>query len=172
MATLSLLKFSSPDGAAQMAQRLSDLQKQKLLTVLDGAIVRWDEGKKKPKTKQLVSTVGAGAVGGAFWGMLFGLLFFVPLFGLAVGALSGALAGKFTDYGINDDFIKQSRDKITPGTSGLFLLTRDVIVDKVAPAVRDLPFELVSTNLTQEQEDRLLAELGEPSDTDAEATGA
>ncbi len=172
MATLSLLKFDSPDGAAKMAQRLSDLQKQRLLTVLDGAIVRWDEGAKKPKTQQLNSTVAAGALGGAFWGMLFGLLFFVPFFGLAVGALSGALAGKFTDYGIDDSFIKQSREKVTPGTSGLFLLTRDVIVDKVAPAVRDLPFELVSSNLTKEQEERLLAELAEPGDVDAAAAGA
>ena len=41
----------------------------------------WPAGKKKPKTQQLNSLTGAGALGGAFWGLLFGLIFFVPLLG-------------------------------------------------------------------------------------------
>ena len=57
---------------------------------------------------------------GAFWGMLFGLIFFVPFFGLAVGAAMGALSGKFNDYGIDDNFIKQTRAKVTEGTSACF----------------------------------------------------
>ena len=75
---------------------------------------------------------GVGALQGAFWGMLFGLIFFVPFFGLAVGAAMGAMAGKLTDYGINDDFIKQTREKVTEGTSALFLMTTQAVTGQGA----------------------------------------
>ena len=93
------------------------------------------KGKKQPKTEQLHNLAGAGAMQGAFWGMLFGLIFFVPFFGLAVGAAMGALSGKFADYGIDDNFIKQMRDKVTEGTSALFLLTSGAVVDKIVEAL-------------------------------------
>ena len=51
------------------------------MTVEDAATVSWPSGAKKPKTRQLHSLTGAGALGGMFWGMLFGLMFFVPLLG-------------------------------------------------------------------------------------------
>src|SRR5437764_20910 len=94
---------------------LQQLQLQQLITVQDASIVTWPVGAKKPKTRQLNSTTGAGALGGAFWGMLFGLLFFVPFFGLAVGAAMGALAGHFAHYGIDENFIKQVRDNAEEG---------------------------------------------------------
>jgi uncharacterized membrane protein len=160
MATLSVLKFETPEGAGQMEQTLLALQKQQLITVQDAAIVTWKKGAKGPKTQQLHSLAGQGAMMGAFWGMLFGLLFFVPFFGLAVGAAMGALSGKFADYGIDDNFIKQTREKVTEGTSALFLLTSGAVMDKIAPAVKDMKFEIISTNLTKEQEDQLRATLG------------
>ena len=52
--------------------------------MLDGAVVSWPPDEKKPKTRQLHSTTGAGALGGAFWGLLFGLIFFIPLVGAAI----------------------------------------------------------------------------------------
>jgi len=159
MATLSVLKFETPEGAGQMEQTLLALQKQQLITVQDAAIVTWKQGAKGPKTQQLHSLAGQGAMMGAFWGMLFGLLFFVPFFGLAVGAAMGALSGKFADYGIDDNFIKQTRAKVTEGTSALFLLTSGAVMDKIAPAVKDMKFEIISTNLTKEQEDALRATL-------------
>ncbi|MGW8251610.1 MAG: DUF1269 domain-containing protein, partial [Anaerolineales bacterium] len=91
MATLTALKFSTPDGAQQMLDKVQSLQKMQLINIQDAAIVTWPEGKSKPKTKQLFSMAGMGALQGAFWGMLFGLIFFVPFFGLAVGAAMGAL---------------------------------------------------------------------------------
>jgi len=161
MATLSALKFDTPDGAEQMLGTLESLQKQQLIQIEDAAIVTWPEGKKKPKTKQLHSMAGAGALGGAFWGMLFGLLFFIPFLGLAIGAAMGALAGHFSDYGIDDKFINSVKEKVTPGTSALFLLTSGVVEDKVVAAVKGQKFEIISTNLSKEQEDKLRAELGE-----------
>ena len=92
--------------------------------------------------------------------MLFGLIFFVPFFGLAVGAAMGALAGKFSDYGIDDNFIKQVREQVTEGTSALFLLTSNAVQDKVAEAFQGVHMELIKSNLTGEQEAQLKEEFG------------
>jgi len=161
MATLTALKFATPDGAGQMLDKIKSLQKMELIKLQDAAIVTWPVGKKSPKTKQLVNMAGMGAMQGAFWGMLFGLIFFVPFFGLAVGAAMGALGGKMADYGIDDNFIKQSRDKITEGTSALFLLTSDAVQDKVLDELKSFKFELISSNLTKEQEEQLKAAFAE-----------
>jgi uncharacterized membrane protein len=157
MTTLTAIKFNTASGADEMLSLLTDLQRQKLLTIHDGAIVSWPEGKRKPKTRQLHNLAGIGALDGAFWGMLFGLIFFVPLLGMAIGAAMGALTGAFADVGIDDKFIKQVRDKVTEGTSALFLMTSNVVTDRVLEAVREkgLQPELIASNLSNEQEARL-----------------
>lgn len=155
MATLTVLKFPTAEGADKMISTLSDLQKQELIKIQDAAIVSWTQGKKKPKTRQLYDLAGLGALDGAFWGLLFGLIFWVPILGMAIGAAMGALSGSFTDIGINDDFIKDIRSKVTQGTSALFLLTTDAVVDRVAEAVKDVDFEIVATNLPKDQEEKL-----------------
>jgi uncharacterized membrane protein len=161
MATLTVLKFDNPSGAEGMLEKIKSMQKMKLITLQDAAIVTWPEGRKAPKTKQLVNLAGMGALQGAFWGMLFGLIFFVPFFGLAVGAAFGALGGKMADYGIDDDFIKGVRDQVTEGTSALFLLTSDAVQDKVAAELKGEKFELIASNLTKEQEEELMAAFSE-----------
>ena len=161
MATLTALKFDTADGAEKSLALIKSLTRQHLITLHDAAIVTWPSGKKKPKTQQLTSMAGVGAMQGAFWGMLFGLIFFVPFLGLAVGAAMGALAGSFADVGIDDNFIKSIRDQVTEGTSALFLLTSDAVEDKVANAFKGTKFELIASNLTKEQEDKLRATFGE-----------
>lgn len=161
MATLSVWKFDTPDGAAQAEAAALDLQSRDLIHVQDAAVVSWEPGKKKPKTKQLNSLTGAGAMGGTFWGMLFGLLFFVPLLGAAVGAAAGALSGAFADAGIDDSFIKRVKANIVPGTSALFIMTTDAVIDKVAEAFRGINAELIETNLSEQQEASLRAAFAE-----------
>ena len=157
MASLTVLKFDTPEGAAGMLDKVKSLQKQQLIKLQDAATVTWPQGKKGPKTKQLVNLAGIGALDGAFWGMLFGLIFFVPWFGMAVGAAFGALGGKMRDYGIDDDFIKKVQAEVTEGTSALFLLTSDAVMDKVTDQLKGEKFELIASNLTKEQEEELMA---------------
>lgn len=156
MATLTVIKFETPSGADQALAMLESMQKQNLIKVQDAAIVEWPEDAKKPKTRQLNNMGGAGAMGGAFWGLLFGLIFFVPLLGVAVGALVGGLTGSMIDVGIDDDFIKASRDKVTPGTSALFLLSSDAVQDRISSGFATLPpHELIASNLSAEEEAKL-----------------
>jgi uncharacterized membrane protein len=155
VATLSVWKFPTPLGAEQAEHTLENLQKQALIQIYDAAIVSWPEGAKKPKTRQLMSPTGAGALGGAFWGLLFGLIFFVPLLGMAIGAGMGALSGSLADVGINDEFINKMRAEITPGTSALLVLSGEAVLDKVRDAFAGQPMQLVQTNLSKEEEDKL-----------------
>jgi uncharacterized membrane protein len=155
MSTLTVWRFDTTDGAEKAVTTLEALKRQQLITVHDAATVTWADGARKPKTRQLHNLAGAGALGGAFWGMLFGLLFLVPLLGAAIGAAAGALVGSFGDVGIDDDFIKRTRDSITPGTSALFALTSDAVLDKVQEAFAGQRADLLFTNLSGEQEAKL-----------------
>lgn len=155
MSTLTVWKFGSWDGANQAIGTLEALAKQDLIKVHDAASVSWQPETRRPKTRQLRSLTGAGAIGGMFWGMLFGTIFLTPLAGAAIGAASGAIAGSLADVGIDDDFLKAVREQLTPGTSALFLVTSDVVQDKVKAtfeATGLLRPQLIESNLSSEQE--------------------
>lgn len=163
LATLSAWLFDNPEGAAQAESLLLDLQKQRVLVVQDAATVSWPQGAKKPKTRELTNAGWAGAGMGGMWGLLFGLIFFVPLLGVAIGAGLGALMGRFSDFGINKDFIDSVKDKVVPGTSALFLMTSNTNTDKVADEVKKagLKAELIQSNLSDEQAEQLRKTFGE-----------
>lgn len=163
MANLTAWKFDTVDGASKTLEILKGLQSQQLIAIEDGAIVEWDQGKKKPKTKQLAEMGWAGAAMGGFWGLLFGLIFFVPFLGVAIGAGMGALMAHFSDYGIDDGFIKEVQNQVVPGTSALFLLSTSSAPDRVIQQVKDagLHPELIESNLSLEQEAKLREAFGE-----------
>jgi len=161
MATLTVWRFRDASGADEAEKTLEGLAQKGLITIHDAATVSWPVGAKKPKTRQATSLAGAGALGGSFWGLLFGLIFFVPLLGVALGAAVGAFAGAMSDAGINDNFIKSVREQVTPGSSALFVLTSDAVLDEVMAAFKENSGELIQTNLTDEQEQALREAFGD-----------
>ena len=124
MTTLTVWKFDSEGGARNALQVLERLQKQELIQIVDGAIVTWPPDRKKPKTEQLRS-------------------------------LMGALAGSMSDVGIDDDFIRKVRDEVTPGTSALFVMSGNVVADRVLAEFKGTGAHLASSNLSSEQEAKL-----------------
>ncbi len=161
MAALTAWKFPTSDGAEHALGKLEKLQGQQLIQVYDAAVVTWESGRKKPKTRELNDTRRLGALGGGFWGLLFGLIFFVPILGLAIGAGLGAMAGSLKDAGISDEFISDVRKKVTPGTSALFALTGEAVPDRVAAEFSGSDAELISTNMSADQEARLREAFGQ-----------
>lgn len=155
MATLRVLRFRHADQAEKALASLEGLQQQHVVVIADAAIGTWPEDRKSPRTIQAHNTVSAGALSGSFWGMLFGFLFFMPLLGAVIGAVGGAVSGALTDIGINDDFISKVREKVTRGTSALFLLAQTDAPDRIAEELSQFDPELITTNLSREQEDRL-----------------
>jgi uncharacterized membrane protein len=67
VATLTVWKFPNATGAEDATRTLDGLARQQLITIHDAATVSWEEGKKKPTTRQLHNLVGGGALGGMFW---------------------------------------------------------------------------------------------------------
>jgi uncharacterized membrane protein len=116
-------------------------------------VVRKPDG--RAKVKQAHSLVGAGALGGAFWGLLIGAIFWMPWLGMAIGTLSGALSGKLADVGIDDEFIKEVGETVEPGSSALFLLARDAVMERLVEELSEFEFSIIETNLSPEQETQL-----------------
>src|SRR4051794_36660334 len=125
------------------------------------AIVRTKDGKYKVTTNHHM--VGAGASYGMLWGLLFGVLFFVPVFGMAVGAGLGALLGKLEKSGIDQQFQRQVRDLLQPGTSALFLVLEKVTPDKAVEALGRYGGTVLKSSLTREAEEELQKELHGPA---------
>ena len=159
MSELVVVAFDNAVEADQLMGKLGKLQKERLITLDDAAVVvRKHDG--HVKVKQAHNLVGAGALGGAFWGMLIGLLFLVPWLGLAVGALTGALSGKLTDVGIDDKFIKEVGATIKPGHSAAFLLVRESTPDKVLDELKGFNGTVLKTSLSKENEAKLKVAFG------------
>ncbi len=159
MSELIVLAFKTETGAQKALRTIASLKKQELITLSDAAtVVRKKDG--KPKIKQANNLVGAGALGGAFWGMLFGFIFLMPWLGLAIGAIGGAIAGKFSDIGIDDNFIKEVGATIAPGQSALFMMVERMTEDRVLPELQKLNPTLLRTNLSTEDEAKLKEAFG------------
>lgn len=66
MATFTVLKFDTPDGAEKGLDTIKDLARQQLIKLLDAAVVSWPENKKRPKTQQLHNLEQEDALRSAF----------------------------------------------------------------------------------------------------------
>ena len=60
-----LILVDTPGGAEAASTTLQGLARESLVVIHDAAVVEWEEGKNKPKTRQLNNLAGAGALGGA-----------------------------------------------------------------------------------------------------------
>jgi uncharacterized membrane protein len=166
MADIVVLDFDGIDTADAMLTRLRALKKQELIDLLDAAVVVHPEG-GDVQIKQSVNLTAIGASSGlstgALVGALAGLLVLNPLAGMAVGGMAGAamgaLGGKLSDYGINDDFIKDLGQTVKPGTSALFLLVAKATPDKVIAATAEFKPRVLQTSLSTAQEDKLRADI-------------
>jgi uncharacterized membrane protein len=122
-----------------------------MIKLEDAAVVSWPQGRKRPLIPQGHEITGYGALGGAFWGFLFGLIFFVPFLGAAAGA-GAALLGSLDRGGIDEEFIKEVGEKVTEGTSALFVLTSGAPDrERVMAELNQYNFEIIWTNLPEEQ---------------------
>ena len=67
----------------------------------------------------------------------------------------GAAVGSMKHIGIEEDFMKSILNKVTEGTSALFLMTNDAVEDRVVEAMKKSKFEIIATNLSKEEEEKL-----------------
>lgn len=156
MSDLIIVAFPDEATAFAAGKALVALQKEHLIEMEDVVVVTRDDT-GKVSLHQSVNLTTGGAIGGGIWGTLIGLLFLNPIVGAAVGAGAGALAGKFTDIGIDDQFLRDIGQSLDKGGAAVGLLIRKLTTDKVLERLE--PYRekgrVLHTSLTHEAEARL-----------------
>ena len=173
MSELIVIGYETPEMAEDARADLMNMAQEYLVDVAD-AVVAVADSNGNVKLNQMVNTWTVGATGGAFWGLLVGMIFFNPLLGVAVGAGAGALSGALTDYGINDDFMKDMAGVLQPRQAALFMMVRTIASDKVIERLGEHGGRVLRTNLDTDAENHLRrafdkaheAELGQTAQQD------
>ncbi|ELR97144.1 DUF1269 domain-containing protein [Gloeocapsa sp. PCC 73106] len=154
MSDLIAIAYDDEYKAEEVRLTLVKLKKEHLIELEDAAVVVKDKN-GKIQLKQAVNLPAAGAVSGSFWGLLIGVLFLAPLAGVAIGAAAGALSGALTDIGVDDNFMRELGETLTPSSSALFVLVRKVTPDKVLEEIAPYGGKILRTSLTKDQETQL-----------------
>ncbi|NIZ11982.1 DUF1269 domain-containing protein [Phaeobacter sp. HF9A] len=154
MSELIVIGYDAPEKAEEARTDLMKMSAEYLVDVAD-AVVAVADADGNVKLNQMVNMWTAGAAGGAFWGLLIGMVFFNPLLGVAVGAGAGALSGALSDYGINDDFMKDVGSVLQPGQAALFMMVRANASDKVIERLGEHGGRVLRTNLDTDAENHL-----------------
>ena len=154
MNDLVFIAFPSEQRAEEVREKVLALQEEYLIELGDAVIAVKDD-KGRVKLNQMMNLTATGAVSGAFWGTLIGFIFLMPLVGTALGAASGALGGALSDVGINDDFMKEAAQALTPGGAGLFLLIRKMTTDKVLADLEGVGGTVMRTSFDHTKEQAL-----------------
>jgi uncharacterized membrane protein len=153
MSDLIAIAYADEATAERVRGRLAEAVKAKVIEV-DDAVVITRDADGKVKLHQGTSTAGVGAAGGAVWGGLIGLIFLAPLLGMAVGAAAGAAGGAMADYGVDDRFMKELGEKLTPGSAALIVLVRSMTPDKILPNIQEQG-HVIQSSLSNESEAQL-----------------
>ncbi len=131
--TLTVWHYDSAMGAAAGELRLRTLEERGALTVIDAITVVWMPHTPHPRVGRLHSRTGTGARRGAVLGAFAGALVLAPIAGAAAGAGAGALAGRLRHAGIDDAFLEEIKQRLTPGTSALLVLSENADLDAIRP---------------------------------------
>ena len=168
MSELVVVTYPDVYRAGEVCAILQRLHDEFLIEIEDIAyITREQNGKVKlhETVPVMATSTRMGLVRGTIWGGLIGLIFLNPLLGMvtggALGAAGGAITGKLVDYGIPEAFMKELGEKVQPGTSALFILSRKMSWEKVLNRVAEYGGTVIHSSLTPEAEAKLQVALTE-----------
>jgi uncharacterized membrane protein len=128
-------RFTGTEGADDAVLRLKQLDAQDLIDVQDVTVLRWPQYASQPFAQEHVTDEGSRV---------------------------SSLAGRLRHAGIDGSMIESVKGDMTPGTSVLMLLSSDATVDAVVQAFEGQGMELVRSDLSVQQQDRLRAAFGDP----------
>jgi len=153
MSDLIVLTFDNVDEAGRVRESLREVEHRGHLALNDTAVIVKDAEGKVHVRNQVSSGTKWGAVGGAVLGPL--LMFMFPIAGIAVGAGLGALVGKLFGTGVDQKFVKDVSQGLTPGSSAIFILVREGDADQVRAAIEPYKGTVYQTSVSTELEDQL-----------------
>ena len=161
MSDLIAVVFDSRERALEVRNEFSKMQREHLVE-LEDCVVAYKGPNGKIKLDQTINLTAAGAASGGFWGLLVGLLFSIPfggpllpIFATVFGASFGALSGALSDYGIDDNMIKELTAHLDEGKAALFVLERKATLDKVLEHLSRFDGKVLKTSLSHDLEEKL-----------------
>ncbi len=129
-------RFTGTEGADQAVLRLKQLNSQDLIDVQDVAVIRWPQYADAPTAQEHVT---------------------------AGGSKVSSLVSKIKKGTIDSSMIESVKTDLAPGNSALVLLSSDAVIDTVARTFEGEPMELIRSDLSVQQQDRLRAVFGGPA---------
>jgi uncharacterized membrane protein len=154
VSNLIAVAYDDVGTAKNVLRELRELSVEHAISLDDAVIAEMRED-GKVKLHQSVRPGAAGAAGGALWGGLIGLLFLAPFLGMAVGAASGGAVGAMTDVGVDDKFMKDLAQEMSPGSAAVIVLVRESTPDKVLPRISPFGGRVIHSSLTNDAEQHL-----------------
>ena len=133
-------RFSGTEGADEAVLKLKGLEAAKLIEVQDIAVIRWPQYAADPTVREHVTEEGGGKV--------------------------SSLMHKIRHAGIPTSMIDAAVGDMTQGTSMLILLTPDAAIESVAKTFDEQGAELVRSDLSVQEQDRLRAASSGSADAD------
>ena len=155
-----VLRFDGKSQAENMLSIFNEMQDRGIVTLEDSVIASRGPG-DNIEIKQTQSVTGKYTIRGSGIGLLAGLLLGGPIGGLVGGTVVGAVAGAMKDVGMDDKFIKETSEMLTPGSSALFLMGRADDPEKFLEELKPFKALVATTSLSAEQEIRLKKTLAE-----------
>ena len=128
-------RFTGTEGADEAVLKLKQLEASKLVEVQDVTVIRWPQYATEPTVQEHVTEEG--------------------------GKVS-SLMHKFTHSGIDSSMVESAKGDMTPGTSVLILLTSESAADAFAKAFEGQGVELIRSDLSVQEQDKVRAALGDP----------
>ena len=98
-------------------------------------------------------------------GFVAGLVLGAPLTGATIGAMVGGAGSVavLASAGIGDDFVREVKELMKPGTSALFVLDHEGDMDVILGAIRGLGGTVLKTNVDLERAQLIQSTLAAPS---------
>lgn len=158
MSELIAIAFANREKAQQAREEFALMAREHLVE-LEDSVVAYKTDKGDVKLDPTMNLTALGATQGLFWGFLVGALVAIPTQGAAIPVVTsavgaGAVGGKLSDFGIEDDMMKEISKKLDQGAV-LFVLLRKVTSDKVAQHLQGHDGQLVKTSLPDDVEAQL-----------------
>ena len=153
-----VILFDGELKAEEVRLDLLKRQNEHLVDLDDAAILVMNE-KGKIRLHHVTHLTLGGAVSGGFMGALFGVILLNPVFvvmGLTAGAALEAISGSAMHLGIDELFMKELAEHLSPGTSALGVPVRETLTE-VLEEPKEFNGTVFRTSLSKEDEAKLLS---------------
>ncbi len=153
MSDLIVMSFANASIAEEVRDKVRDLQHAGRIQLQDAAVISRDADGKVQVHNEVSRDTKIGAGVGAVLGAIFG--FWFPVAGIAIGAAGGAAVGSMLANGVDGKFRKEVEEKLTPGSSALFLVLNGGDMAALRAAIEPYEGTLLQTNVDSDLEQQL-----------------